>query len=97
MSTERINLQIINTLLPVMFLYGKIKKIETLKERALSFFELIPAEENNIIQSYKNEGIMISSAFQTQALIQLKSKYCNFKKCLDCPIGSFLLIHPTRR
>jgi hypothetical protein len=97
MSTERINLQIINTLLPVLFLYGRIKKIEPLKERALSFFELIPAEENNIIRSYKNEGIMINSAFQTQALIQLKSKYCNFKKCLDCPIGSFLLIHPNRR
>lgn len=96
MSTERINLQIINTLLPVIFLYGKIKKIEPIVERALSFFEIIPAEENNIIQSYKNEGIMINSAFQTQALIQLKSKYCNFKKCLDCPIGSFLLIHQNR-
>lgn len=96
-STERINLQIINSLLPIMFLYGKVKAIEPLKERSLSFFELIPSEENSIIHSFKNEGIMINSAFQSQALLQLKSKYCNFKKCLDCPIGSFLLIHPTRR
>jgi hypothetical protein len=31
------------------------------------------------------------SAYQTQALLQLKNRYCDHKKCLDCSIGNSIL------
>jgi hypothetical protein len=33
----------------------------------------------------------VSRADQTQALLQLKNKYCNRKRCLECRIGKELL------
>ena len=91
LSDDRINLLLINIIIPFLFLYGKQRSQEYLVERALKFLDLIPAEKNKTIKNFANEGLYIESAFQTQALIQLKSNYCDLKKCLDCPVGNYLL------
>jgi hypothetical protein len=91
LSNERINLLLINVIIPFMFLFGKQRSQEHLVERALNFLDLIPAEKNKPIKNFENEGLEIATAFQTQALIQLKSNYCDLKKCLDCPVGLYLL------
>ena len=74
-----------------MFLYGKERNKEFLIEKALEFLNLIPAENNKTTKNFGQEGLVFKSAFQTQALIQLKTKYCDTKKCLECPIGNLLL------
>lgn len=91
MSDERINLVLINAIFPFLFLYGKQRNKNDLVEKALRFFELIPAEENKVSRGFAQEGLKFNSAFQTQALLHLKSAYCDEKRCLSCPIGSTLL------
>ena len=91
LSSDRVNLLLINVIIPFLFLYGKQRSQEDLVERALKFLDLIPAEKNKTIRNFTNEGLDIKSAFQTQALIQLKSNYCDLKKCLHCPVGNYLL------
>ncbi len=91
LSKERINLLLINVIIPFIFLYGKHRNHDYLVERALSFMDLIPAEKNNMSNSFTQEGLVFKSAFQTQALLQLKTNYCDLKKCFECPIGLFLL------
>lgn len=91
LSNDRVNLFLINIIIPFLFLYGKQRSSEFISERALKFLDLIPAEKNKTIRNFKNEGLDSKSAFHTQALIQLKSNYCDFKKCLVCPVGNYLL------
>ena len=60
-------------------------------ERALSFLEELPAEENSILEEWKEAGIEAESAFYSQALIQLRNEYCKKRRCLECRIGSRLV------
>ncbi|MEN6454072.1 MAG: DUF2851 family protein [Prolixibacteraceae bacterium] len=78
---------VINTLVPFLFVYGDYYHKQELKDLALDFLEEVPAEENSIIEQWKKLGIPVRSAFESQALIQLKNSYCNFRKCLDCQVG----------
>jgi hypothetical protein len=82
---------VINTFVPFLFVYGDYYHKQELKERALVFLEKVPAEENAIISHWEELGVPVRSAFDTQALIQLKNNYCNSRKCLDCPVGTKLV------
>ncbi len=86
-----LNSIIINTVIPVLFLYGKEKdKPETI-EKAISFLENIKPEKNNIVKKWENTGLKIKNAYFSQALIQLYNEYCIKKRCLDCRIGHLYL------
>ncbi|PIY31678.1 MAG: DUF2851 domain-containing protein, partial [Bacteroidetes bacterium CG_4_10_14_3_um_filter_42_6] len=53
--------------------------------------EQLPSESNAISRLFSLSGIEASNSLQSQALIQLKSKYCDQKRCLECRIGHELL------
>ncbi len=89
-----ITIFIINVVIPFLFVYGEKCNKPYLKNRALEFLELLPAENNSIISKWHLLGIEARSAFDTQALLQLKNYYCESKKCLNCHIGVKLLTNP---
>lgn len=91
MGKSAIDVLLINTVIPFLFVYGKAKGLTDLQDRAIEFLEAIKPEKNSIITKWSNLGIKARSAFETQALIQLKNKYCNHKKCLNCQIGNSLI------
>jgi Protein of unknown function (DUF2851) len=82
---------LINTVVPVLFAYGHYLNENKYKEKALAWLEGISAEKNNITKVFSDAGIGIRSAFVSQALIQLKNKYCDQKRCLDCAVGNNIL------
>lgn len=86
-----IHLLTVNTIAPFLFLYGKHKGEDKYKDKALAFLEQLPAEANNIISAWKALGVSPSSAYQTQALIELKKNYCQQRRCLECPVGHHIL------
>ncbi len=86
-----INNIIINTCIPFIYAWGKyIGNIE-LTERAISFLHQLPVEENHLIKRWEEVGVEAHSAFDSQALIQLKIVHCSEKKCLTCNIGNSLI------
>ena len=87
---------LINTVVPILFAYGKKKQKPDYCAQALYMLENIPREHNSLIISFINAGIAVKNAADTQALIQLRREYCEKKKCLYCRIG-FCLIKPTKR
>jgi hypothetical protein len=87
LGENSINTIIINIVIPFLFVYGEKQNKEYLKNRSLDFLEKLPAEENSIIERWKNLGVGVRSAFESQALLQLKNRYCERKKCLNCQIG----------
>jgi hypothetical protein len=86
---------IINTVAPVLFAYGTYHDENKYKEKALKWMEQIAAENNSITKGFVNLGIENKNAFDSQALIELKTQYCDQKICLDCGIGNFLLKQRT--
>jgi hypothetical protein len=86
-----IDLIIINLISPFIFLYGQETGNEILKERALKYLEELKPEKNKIVRGWSKINIKAISAKHSQALLQLKSEYCNHKRCLDCRIGHSIL------
>ena len=88
---EAFQIIVINTIVPFVFAYGKYNGKEKLKERAINFLTEIPSENNSIIRKWAKLGIISKNAFYSQALLQLKNKYCHYKECLNCQIGSKII------
>jgi hypothetical protein len=82
---------LINTVVPFLFSYASQKGNEPLKDRALQMLEKIPSEQNAIVTGWKQVGVKSDSAYDSQALLQLKKQYCDEKKCLRCRIGHKVL------
>ncbi|MEL6943644.1 MAG: DUF2851 family protein, partial [Bacteroidota bacterium] len=98
-STERnkslgrstIHLLIINTIAPFLFFYGSQRGVKEQCDKALRLLDQLPPESNTIISGWKQLGMLPRSAYDTQALIQLKNNFCNANACLDCAIGNAIL------
>jgi uncharacterized protein (DUF1919 family) len=82
---------LINAVIPVLFLYGKINSRENLSEKALTFLEQLPFENNEITRIWVDTNVACNNAARSQALIHLYKKYCISGKCLHCAIGDKLL------
>ena len=91
LGVETIHNLIINSVVPVLFAYGIYHKEEKYKDKALRWLDQLPPESNSITKEFSNLGIKNGSAYDSQALIELKNEYCTEKKCLDCSVGNYLL------
>lgn len=86
-GTAFTDLLIINAVCPVLFHYGTLHNDEKFHDKAIGLLEETKAEENNIIKEWKELGMDIKSAFDSQALIQLRQNYCSAHACMKCRIG----------
>ena len=90
-GSQATDIFLINAVIPAIFVYGLCRDQEEFRERALTFLDNIAAEDNIITQEWKTAGINLRSAFESQAVIQLRNEYCRKRRCLDCRIGSKLI------
>lgn len=91
MDKHTIDSLIINTVIPTLFVYGEKHKDESLQEKMLKWLEELPAENNNITKGWREIGQPVNNAYESQALLELKTQYCDLNKCLRCGIGHHLL------
>lgn len=82
---------IINAIVPVIFAYGFVRNEHVWKDKAINWLTQLQPEENVITKQWKLHNVENKNAFDSQALIHLKNNYCNFKRCLDCAVGTKLL------
>lgn len=92
MGNKSIDILLINTVIPFIFAWGKKKNDENRTEQAIRLLEEIKPESNSIVHRWEKLGINCKSAFDSQALLELKKNYCEEKKCLLCRIGHKVLI-----
>lgn len=86
-----INNILINTLVPLLFFYGKQLKEEIYVERAFKILEQVKPEVNQVVKGFKALDFKAQHALDTQALIHLKKYFCDRKNCLNCGIGLKIL------
>lgn len=90
-GNDFIRLLVINVLAPFVFHHGKIKNKPDLMDKALHWLESMPPEDNVVLRSWASLGCKAQNAAQGQALLQLKTHYCDAQRCLECAIGTALL------
>lgn len=91
LGESAVNNLIVNTVVPFLFVYGEQNNKHFLKDRALEWLDQLPAETNSIISKWEGLGVQPQSAFETQALLQLKNRYCAEKRCLKCHVGNKII------
>lgn len=87
MGRGALDLVIINTVVPFLYAYGQHRQEESLCERATALLETLKAENNYITRMWSGAGLPVSTAADSQALIQLQKEYCDRKDCLRCRFG----------
>ncbi len=82
---------IINTIVQFMYLYGTVRGKQKYRDNTIRFLLGLPAEKNTILREWEKLSIKAENALESQALLELKNKYCDLKKCLHCSLGLKLL------
>lgn len=91
LGRSTIDLMLINTIIPFIFLYGKKMGLPDYTDRALHLLEQLKAEDNHLLRDWAARGITAENACQSQGLIHLYKHYCQHKRCLDCAIGTAII------
>jgi hypothetical protein len=89
LTSDFIDLLIINCIVPIKFMHARFMGNDKMEELLDLMYELKP-EKNTIITGFK-KLLKVENVLQTQSLLQLKTNYCDVNKCLSCDIGVSLL------
>jgi hypothetical protein len=86
------DLLIINTILPLKFAYAKYKGQADFESTIYPIITALKPEQNTITKGFDAlKTNVVTSALESQAFIQLKTKYCDPNRCLKCQIGLELI------
>ncbi|MFV0304845.1 MAG: DUF2851 family protein [Moheibacter sp.] len=85
-TDDLINRIIINVIIPMKYIYGKMLGIDIITE-LLELLYFLPPEKNTVLEKFKKIGIKPENALESQALLEMKKHFCDEKKCLNCAIG----------
>jgi hypothetical protein len=91
LGQSSIDILLLNTFVLFLFSYGKHTQQEYFINRSLKLLEKLPSEQNKIVTNFDSVGIKVNTAFDSQALLELKNNYCDHKKCLQCGVGNKIL------
>jgi hypothetical protein len=86
LSSNFIDLILINSIIPLKFSYARHQGRSNAQE-IVKLITKLSSEKNTIISRFNALNDVSHSALQSQALIELKSNYCDKNKCLHCNIG----------
>lgn len=91
LGKQMMNVIITNAIIPFLYVYASYHKDKLLQQKLFDWLQKIPAEKNSITTGFVQLGIKNNTAWDSQALIQLKKNYCDNKNCLNCAVGVSLL------
>ena len=84
-----IDLVIINCIVPIKFAHAQFTGRDKTEELLELMYDLKP-ESNTLVDGFK-KLTKITNALESQAVLQLKPRYCDTNKCLSCDIGVSLI------
>ncbi len=92
LSKSFVNSIIVNTIIPLKYAYFRGVGFDILEE-LLDFYDTINYEKNTITKEFKEIGLKVRSAKDSQFLIELYNGYCSQNRCLHCEIGNKLFFN----
>ncbi len=97
LGNEAASLLVLNSVVQLLFLYGKHTGKDSLSDKAFMLLEAMEPEDNQFIRRFESLGIRAANALQSQALLYMKKDYCDQKRCLECRIGNILMDKSANR
>ena len=85
-----VDLLIVNVIIPLKFMYARSQGVDNF-ESLFKLYNSLQPEQNTVIKKFEQLKISVKSAADSQALIEMKTRFCDKQKCLHCEIGNKLL------
>lgn len=85
------DLLLINGVLPAIYLMADTRKDYAKCEQVLTWMQQLKPEKNKITHGFARRKVPVTSALSSQGLIELKTRYCDVVRCLECRAGYKLL------
>jgi hypothetical protein len=82
---------LINAYVPFCIVMSQRNARMDLQDRAIQILEGLKPEKNSRTRVFEDVGFKPKNAAESQALIELKTSYCDRKNCLNCGIGANIL------
>jgi hypothetical protein len=76
LGTDMCDNIIINSIVPLLYTYGKIIPDPASLKKSIQWLQELPADHNYCLQGWKRMGITVKGAGGSQALIELKKQFC---------------------
>ena len=86
-----VDVLILNAWIPLLFEYGQQHDDDRFRQQALDLLQQLPPEQNRIVRIWQSASVDAENAAQSQALLQLYNEYCQRHRCLQCPLGFYVL------
>lgn len=90
MTKDKIDLLLINGVVPLLYAYGSVNDDSCLQEWSLDILGQTQ-ERNSKVRQWEDAGYVVKNGYYSQALIQMNDVYCRHSGCASCPFGSYLL------
>ncbi len=91
LTSDFIDLILINCVVPLKYCYTKFLGNGE-ESSAQELISNITAEKNTVVRLFNDlRPNTARTAMDSQALLQLKKKYCNVNRCLECELGVTLM------
>lgn len=94
-SPEKVDLRIVNFVIPLLTAMGRETGDMALQEQALALYDEVAPEVNRYTRLW-SEAFDLRSAFDSQGVIQLCTEYCARERCAECPVGTLRLVRLWR-
>ena len=91
MRQRQLDVIIINAIIPILYIYGKHRNDSGLCGKAEELLYQLKSEENSIVRKWKDKGIAIECAADSQAILQLDRRYCRSHNCTKCRFAYYYL------
>lgn len=91
MSQARRERLVINGFVPFLLSYYRQNDLYEKTEELITMLERINGEENALLKGWKANGVPVSNALTSQALLQISKTLCPKLLCTECLIGRKML------
>ena len=91
LSRGSVDSLVINVALPLLYARAMMRGDTDGMNRCLEMLYDLPAENNAIVRLFQAAGVECGSAFESQALVELRREYCEKRKCIYCRWGHRML------
>ncbi|MCH2214561.1 MAG: DUF2851 family protein [Flavobacteriales bacterium] len=90
-GADFLNHLVINAVVPFIVSLADYNRQNYLKDTALGFLEDLSCEKNAIIYKFGQLGFSTASSLDSQGILQLKRKFCDQRRCLNCKVGTQIM------
>ena len=91
LGENRINIILTNAVAPVMLYDARRRDDRALEQHVSNLLKDLPAPDDMILRRFRRLGTKPKDARHAQGLHQLYRTRCSEARCLQCPVGKYLL------